>query len=67
MTQTAVEWYRHNFFKALEEGLLFTESEIFEQANKMFEEQIIESYNKGEFNDGMNETAEEYFNNTYNQ
>lgn len=69
MNQTAVNWIIHNIVedqikkaKSMSEWI-----NIFEQANKMFEQQVIEAYNKGEFNDGMNETAEEYFNNTYNQ
>jgi len=69
MSQTAVNWIIHNIVedqikKAKSKSEWFS---IFKQANKMFEQQIIEAYNKGEFNDGMNETAEEYFNNTYNQ
>ena len=69
MSQTAVSWIIHNIAKdQIKKAKSISEwASIFKQANKMFEEQIIEAYNKGEFNDGMNETAEEYFNNTYNQ
>jgi hypothetical protein len=75
MKQTAVSWIIHNIAKdqikkakSISEwaGIIKEWVSIFKQANKMFEQQIIEAYNKGEFNDGMNETAEEYFNNTYN-
>ena len=37
--QTAVDWYRNTFFKALQEGLITSESEIFEQAKAMEKEQ----------------------------
>jgi hypothetical protein len=45
--QTAVEWYRNTFFKALQEGLITSESEIFEQAKAMHREQIIKSNRDG--------------------
>lgn len=64
MNQTAVEWFIEQLKKPYSDKYIM---DIIDQANKMFEQQIIEAYNKGEFNDGMNETAEEYFNNTYNQ
>jgi hypothetical protein len=69
MNQTAVEWIIHNFIEdQIKKAKSMSEwVSILKEANKMFEQQIIEAYNKGEFNDGMNETAEEYFNNTYNQ
>jgi len=65
MSQTAVEWLVNVVQSCIAPD--YIPKEIVEQANKKFEQQIIEAYNKGEFNDGMNETAEEYFNNTYNQ
>ena len=69
MNQTAVKWLIHNIVEdQIKKAKSMSEwVSIFEQAKEMFEQQIIEAYNKGEFNDGMNETAEEYFNNTYNQ
>ena len=69
MNQTAVNWIIHNIVEdQIKKAKSMSEwVSIFEQAKEMFEQQIIEAYNKGEFNDGMNETAEEYFNNTYNQ
>jgi len=69
MNQTAVNWIIHNIVEdQIKKAKSMSEwVSIFEQANKMFEQQVIEAYNKGEFNDGMNETAEEYFNNTYKQ
>jgi hypothetical protein len=44
--QTAVEWYRNTFFKALQEGLTTSESEIFEQAKAMEKEQTEENMAK---------------------
>jgi len=38
---------------------------LFKQAKEMEKEQIIEAYDKGEFNCGMNESAEEYYNKTF--
>jgi hypothetical protein len=69
MNQTAVNWIIHNIVEdQIKKAKSMSEwVSIFKQAKEMFEQQIIEAYNKGEFNDGMNETAEEYFNNTYNQ
>lgn len=76
MKQTAVEWLENQiknskyFYKLMEDinsRSTVSQSNIFEQAKEMEKEQIIEAYNKGEFNDGMNETAEEYFNKTYKQ
>jgi hypothetical protein len=68
--QTAVEWYRNTFFKALQEGLTISESEIFEQAKAMEEKQIVDSYIECWMNDGGNgnhklKEANEYFNETY--
>jgi hypothetical protein len=67
--QTAVEWYRHNFFKALEEGLLFTESEIFEQAKEMEKEQKAEDWQLGydacEFHNDYDELQRKPMKNPY--
>lgn len=58
---TAVEW--------LMEQWPILESQIppyiIEEAKEMEKQMIREAYDKGEFNDGMNETAEEYYNQTY--
>jgi hypothetical protein len=70
MNQTAVEWLIEELnqkidFIPLDKWDMIRD--IVQQAKAMEKEQIEDAYNKGEFNDGMNETAEEYFNNTYNQ
>jgi hypothetical protein len=38
---------------------------VIQQAKEMEKHQIIESYDKGEFNQGCNGTAEEYYNKTF--
>jgi len=65
MNQTAVEWLVNVVQSCIAPD--YIPKEIVEQAKEMEKEQIEDAYNKGEFNDGMNETAEEYFNKTYNQ
>jgi hypothetical protein len=61
--QTAVEWYRNTFFKALQEGLTISESEIYSQAKAMEEEQHQRTYhaklNKHYFD------FDHYYNETY--
>ena len=55
---TAVEWLCKQYY-------LKQDIEIVKQAKEMEKDQIIEAYDKGEFNCGMNETAEEYYNKTF--
>ena len=55
---TAVEWLCEQYH-------LKQDIEIVKQAKEMEKDQIIEAYDKGEFNCGMNETAEEYYNKTF--
>jgi hypothetical protein len=62
--QTAVEWYRNTFFKALQEGLTTSESEIFEQAKAMEREQIATAY-QSDRTPCSDEDAEQYYNETY--
>ena len=57
MKQTAVEWLVYQ----LQQNKFITESQI-HLAKEMEKKQIIDAYNKGEYNDGMNGTAEEYYN-----
>jgi Leu/Phe-tRNA-protein transferase len=40
---------------------------LFKRAKEMEKQQIIEAYDKGEFNCGMNESSEEYYNKTFNK
>ena len=69
--QTAVEWYRNTFFKALQEGLITSESEIFEKAKAMEREQIENAYDCGLFDGGDDVSpkydidSQQYFNETY--
>lgn len=62
--QTSVDWldrwFRDNPEATHEEG-----DAALKQAKAMHKEEIIDAYNKGEFNDGMNETAEQYYTETY--
>jgi hypothetical protein len=55
---TAVEWLCKQYH-------LKQDIEIVKQAKEMEKDQIIEAYDKGEFNCGMNGTSEEYYNKTF--
>jgi hypothetical protein len=44
---------------------VYTFNVLFEQAKEMEKEQIIDAYNKGEFNQGCNGNAEQYYNETF--
>jgi hypothetical protein len=59
--ETAVEWLIEQW-PILESQL---PTWLVEQAKEMEKQQIIESYDKGEFNQGCNGTAEEYYNKTF--
>jgi len=66
--KTTVEWLVEQLSKKtkdLKMELHVHCGEIIEQAKEMEKEQIIESYDKGEFNQGCNGTAEEYYNKTF--
>ena len=60
--QTAVEW----LFKELlnSEPNILEWNKLLQQAKEMEKEQIIDAYNKGEFNDGF-VAVEDYYNETY--
>jgi hypothetical protein len=66
MQQTAVKWLEKEFVK-LEStiGVYSVMYELIEQAKEMEKQQIIDAYDKGEFNQGCNEDAEQYYNETY--
>ena len=59
MKQTAVEW----LFFMLNNPNRNQEfaNKLFEKAKEMEKEQIIDAYDKGEFNQGCNEDAEQYY------
>jgi len=63
--QTAVEWLIKTI---IEDKTLKNEFQwklIFDKAKEMEKQQIMSSYDKGEFNQGCNGTAEQYYNETY--
>jgi hypothetical protein len=67
MKQTALEW--------LEKELNYITENVYtpyidlkiKQALEMEKEQIINAYDKGEFNQGCNGDAEQYYNKTFKQ
>ena len=61
MKQTAVEWLA-TYLKGITS---LNCDEVVEQAKAMEKEQIINAYDKGEFNQGCNDEAEQYYNETY--
>ena len=74
MKQTAVEFlieqissskYFYNLMEELESRSTVAHPNIFRQAKELEKEQIIEAYDKGEFNQGCNGDAEQYFNETF--
>jgi uncharacterized protein YkuJ len=79
MKKTAVEWYESQLknleYNPLEKnGYSNAKEKLFEQANEMFEQQIIDACNQTEFEDidgmGIHETitkGEEYYNETFNK
>ena len=60
--QTAVEWLVEKIQHA---NPSFKFDALIRQAKQMEKEQIIDAYDKGEFNQGCNEDAEEYYNENY--
>ena len=67
MKQTAVEWLIQNI---VEDQTIKAKSmsdwiKIFEQSKEMEKEQIIDAYDKGEFNQGCNGDAEQYYKETF--
>jgi predicted DNA binding CopG/RHH family protein len=73
MKQTAVEWFLENLRNLIKESELTDmrpsefdarEMELLEQANEMFEQQIKDAYQTSHIS---MMTAEQYYNETYNQ
>ena len=66
MKQTAVKWLEKQFVK-LEStiGVHGVMYEIIEQAKAMEKQQIVDAYDKGEFNQGCNGDAEQYYKETF--
>jgi predicted HTH domain antitoxin len=67
MTQTAVEWFQDQIIKIVNGTCELSEIQIFNQAKEMEKEQIKNAYDKGEFNQGCNNDAEQYYNETFKQ
>jgi hypothetical protein len=69
MKQTAVEWLIDNWIKFNDIDIELDDfanlRPLLKQAKQMEKEQIIEAYDKGEFNQGCNEDAEQYYNEKY--
>ena len=65
--QTAVEFYDQALRKCLMGTVECDPNQIFEQANQMFKEQIIETWKHGNLPTFLGRvlTAEEYYNETY--
>jgi hypothetical protein len=64
--QTSVEWLIEQLTPSIALQQKYIDK-LFKQAKEMEKEQIIDAYDKGEFNDGMNSTAEEYYIETFNK
>jgi len=65
--QTAVEWYDQALRKGLMGTVEWDPNQTLEQANQMFQEQIIETWKHGNLPTFLGRvlTAEEYYNETY--
>lgn len=67
--QTAVEWLIDNWIKFNDIDIELDDfanlRPLLEKAKQMEKQQIIDAYNKGEFNQGCNEDAEQYYNENY--
>ena len=61
--QTSVEWLFQQLWETPKDK--FTWYSILEEAKAMEKEQIIDAYDKGEFNQGCNEDAEQYYKETF--
>jgi hypothetical protein len=62
---TAVDWF---FDEILKHGYIKKIPIVeFQQAKAMEKQQKIEAYNQGEFNQGCNGSAEQYYKETYEQ
>jgi hypothetical protein len=66
MKKTAVEWLLDILITENEITLKGENYKLFEIAKQMENEQIIDAYDKGEFNQGCNGDAEQYYNETFN-
>ena len=65
--QTAVDFAVEKLEKLIPSGHQIIISIILEKAKEMDKEQKIDAYNQGEFNQGCNGSAEQYYKETYEQ
>jgi hypothetical protein len=63
--KTAVEWLAYRIDDIITESLRERVDLLKNEAKVMEKEQIINAYDKGEFNQGCNDEAEQYYNETY--
>jgi hypothetical protein len=61
--QTAVEWLYNELLHS--EPYILEWMKLLKQAKEMEKQQIIDAYDKGEFNLGCNGDAEQYYQQTY--
>jgi hypothetical protein len=72
MKQTSIEWLieqmlKQGYFDG-NKPLSYTNLDhLQQQAKEMHKKEIIEAYDKGEFDCGCNGTSEEYYNETFNK
>jgi hypothetical protein len=67
MKKTAVDWLIDILITENEITLKGENYKLFEIAKQMENEQIIDAYDKGEFNQGCNGDAEQYYSETFNK
>ena len=63
MKDTAADWLFEKLWETPKDK--FTWYLILKEAKEMEKEQIIDAYDKGEFNQGCNEDAEQYYKENY--
>ena len=63
--KTAVEWLAYRIDDIITESLRERVDLLKNEAKVMEKKQIINAYDKGEFNQGCNDEAEQYYNETY--
>ena len=66
MKQTSLEWLENKWSNEKEWSWEKIQN-WFEQAKEMHKQEIIDAYDKGEFDCGCNGTSEQYYNETFNK
>jgi len=64
LEQTAVEWIVEQLTPSISLQQKHIDN-LKNEAKEIEKQQIIDAYDKGEFNQGCNEDAEQYYNETY--